>query len=204
MPSPRTPDPAPRAKFWASSWYDTFFPPHSFPFFLTTPKLSGYIPTIAEVTHNPPRPDIRQIGAPFFAYHPPDDNNHPTLVTWDRDLAAYPPALTFYNLLNASAAEYWSSRLLPTSFKALNATGTYIPYDGRFRVLYVVGREDRCVTEEFARGRYLGQEGARFEVEILGGDHLMMLSRPEEVVEVVRRFAGERIGEDEDEGRMGL
>lgn len=124
-------------------------------------------------------------------------------MTWDRDLATYPPSRTFYNLLNASAAAYWTSQLLPTSFKALNATGTYIPYDGRFRVLHVVGREDRCVTEEFARGRYLGQEGARFEVEVVEGDHVMMLSRPEEVVGVVRRFAGEGVGE-EDEGRMEL
>lgn len=127
-------------------------------------------------------------------------------MTWDRDLATYPPSLTFYNLLNASEAEYWSSQLLPTSFKALNATGTYIPYDGRFRVLYVVGREDRCVTEEFARGKYLGQEGARFEIEVMGGDHVMMLSRPEEVVRVVRKFAGESVGDgdEEDEGRMEL
>ena len=57
------------------------------------------------------------------------------------------------------------------------------------------------MTEEFARGAYLGQEGARFEVEVVGGDHVMMLSRPEEVVGVVRRFAGE--GEEED-GRMEL
>ena len=57
------------------------------------------------------------------------------------------------------------------------------------------------MTEEFARVTYLGQEGARFEVEVVGGDHVMMLSRPEEVVGVVRRFAGE--GEEED-GRMEL
>ncbi|KAG9199947.1 hypothetical protein G6514_007751 [Epicoccum nigrum] len=168
--------------------------------------FSGYIPTIAEVTHNPPRPDIRQTGAPFFAYHPSDDNSHPTLITWGRDLAAYPPSLTFYNLLNTSAAGYWSKQLLPTSFKALNATGTYIPYDGRFRVLYVVGKEDHCVTEKVARNLHLKQQGARFEVEVIGGDHVPMLSRPKEVVGVVRRFAGEKVREedDDDKGRMEL
>lgn len=62
------------------------------------------------------------------------------------------------------------------------------------------------MTEEFARGKYLGQEGARFEIEVMGGDHVMMLSRPEEVVRVVRKFAGESVGDgdEEDEGRMEL
>lgn len=67
-------------------------------------------------------------------------------------------------------------------------------------MLYVVGREDRCVTEAFARGVFLGQEGARFEVEVVEGDHVVVLSRPGEVVGVVRRFAGERAGRGR--GRM--
>ncbi|KAF9701996.1 hypothetical protein EKO04_000832 [Ascochyta lentis] len=149
--------------------------------------LSGYIPTIAEVNHNPPRPDIRIIGAPFFNYHV-SLNGTPTLVTWDKDLVTYPPSLTFYNLLNASAADYWASQLLPASFKALNATGTYIPYDGSFRTLYVVGEHDNSVSPAFAQS-YLDQEGARFEVAMVDGDHVSMLSRPEAVVDVVRRFA---------------
>ncbi|KZM24977.1 uncharacterized protein EKO05_0009470 [Ascochyta rabiei] len=159
--------------------------------------LSGYIPTIAEVNHCPPRPDIRVIGAPFFSYH---DflNSTPTLVSWDKDLAAYPPSLTFYNLLNASAAEYWTSQLLPSSFKALNATGTYVPYNGRFRTLYVVGEHDNCVGPAFAQG-YIDQEGAEFEVEVIDGDHVPMLSRPELVVNVIRRFAEETVaGENEE------
>ncbi|KAF3049974.1 hypothetical protein E8E11_006219 [Didymella keratinophila] len=97
-------------------------------------KLSGYIPTIAEVNYNPPHPDIRGIGAPFLDYHLAT-NGTPTTVTWDLDLVNYPPQLTFYNLLDTSAADYWTSQLLPSSFKALNATGTYIRYDGSFRTL---------------------------------------------------------------------
>ncbi|KAJ4384474.1 hypothetical protein N0V86_000073 [Didymella sp. IMI 355093] len=103
--------------------------------------LSGYIPTIAEVNHDPPRPDIRGIGAPFFNYHLAT-NGTPTTVTWDLDLANYPPQIAFYNLLDTSDADYWASQLLPSSFKALNATGTYIPYDGTFRTLYVIGKHD--------------------------------------------------------------
>jgi surfactin synthase thioesterase subunit len=73
-------------------------------------------------------------------------------------------------------------------------------------VLYVVGKEDHCVTEKVARNLYLKQQGARFEVEVIEGDHVLMLSRPEEVVGVVRRFAGEKVGEedDDDKGRMEL
>ncbi|KAF3033823.1 hypothetical protein E8E12_004388 [Didymella heteroderae] len=59
--------------------------------------LSDYIPTIAEVTQNPPRPDIRGIGAPFFNYHLAA-NDTPTIVTWGSNLVNYPPRHTFYNL----------------------------------------------------------------------------------------------------------
>lgn len=119
-------------------------------------------------------------------------------MTWDLDLVSYPPQLTFYNLLNTSTADYWASQLLPSSFKALNATGTYIPYDGSFRTLYVVGEHDNSVTPAFAQSYYLGQEGAKFEVETIAGDHVPMLSMPEVVVDVIRRFAGEKV-----EGQYG-
>lgn len=111
-------------------------------------------------------------------------------MTWDLDLVTYPPQLTFYNLLNEPSADYWASQLLPSSFKALNATGTYIPYDGTFRTLYVVGEHDNSVGPAFAQS-YIDQEGAHFEVEVIDGDHVPMLSRPDAVVDVIRRFADE-------------
>ncbi len=117
-----------------------------------------------------------------------DVDGAPTIVTWDLDLANYPPQLTFYNLLNTSTANYWTSQLLPSSFKALNATGTYIPYSGRFRTLYVVGEHDNSVSPAFAQ-TYLDQKGALFEVEYIDGDHVPMLSKPEAVVDIIRRFA---------------
>lgn len=160
-------------------------------------QLSGYIPTIAEVTANPPRPDIRTIGAPFFNYHL-SSNGIPTLVTWDLNLITYPPHITFYNLLNTSAAEYWTKQLLPSSFKVLNVTGTYIPYDGTLRTLYVVGQYDRSVSPAFAQS-YIEKYGALFEVEVIDGDHVPMLSRPEVVVDAIRRFAGENTGSAGDE-----
>ncbi|KAL1650178.1 hypothetical protein SLS61_006101 [Didymella pomorum] len=155
-------------------------------------KLSGYIPTIAEVNHNPPRPDIRCIGAPFFKYHLAA-NGTPTTVTWNLDLVNYPPQLTFYNLLDASAADYWTSHLLPSSFKALNATGTYIPYDGSFRTLCIIGEHDNSVSPVSVQSYYLDQEGAKFEVETTAVDHVPMLSMPEVVVDLISRFAGEKL-----------
>lgn len=139
------------------------------------------------MNHAPPRPDIRTIGAPFFNYQG-SSNSTPEIVTWDLDLVTYPPSQTFYNLLDTPFAKYWTSQLLPASFEALNATGTYIPYDGKFRTLYVIGEHDNSVSPQSAQA-YIGQEGAQFEVEIIDGDHVPMLSRPEVVVDVIRRFA---------------
>ncbi|KAF1928920.1 uncharacterized protein M421DRAFT_92046 [Didymella exigua CBS 183.55] len=70
--------------------------------------LSGYIPTVAEVNHDPSRPYIRGIGAPFFNYHL-SATDTPTTVTWALDLVTYTPQITFYNLLDAPEADYWTS-----------------------------------------------------------------------------------------------
>ena len=150
-------------------------------------KLSRYIPTITVVNHNPQRPDVRIIGAPFFNYHG-TFNDTPALVTWDLDLLTFPPQLTFYSLLNASAADYWTSQLLQSSFKALNATGIYVLYDGKFRKSCVIGERDNSVSLVFAQS-YNDEEGARFEVEVIDEDHVPMLSRSAAVVDLVRRFA---------------
>jgi surfactin synthase thioesterase subunit len=56
--------------------------------------------------------------------------------------------------------------------------------------LYVVGEHDNSVAPAFAQS-YIDQEGAKFEVEVIDGDHVPMLSRPEVVVDIIRRFAGE-------------
>lgn len=111
------------------------------------------------------------------------------------DLVNYPPQFTFYNLLDSSTADYWTSQLLPSSFKALNATGTYIPYAGTFRTLYVVNSHDNSVTPAFAQS-YIDQQGARWEIEVIDGDHVPMLSRPDAVLDVIRRFAGEDTGSE--------
>lgn len=76
----------------------------------------------------------------------------------------------------------------------MNATGTYIPYDGSFGTLYVIGEHDNSVSPAFAQSYYLDQEGAKFEVETIAGDHVPMLSMPEAVVDIIRRFAGEKLG----------
>jgi pimeloyl-ACP methyl ester carboxylesterase len=85
-------------------------------------------------------------------------------------------------------------QLAPSSFAAINATADYVPYDGKVRTLYVGCERDQTVTSEIVRG-YLEQPGARFEVAWLNADHVPMLSRPEEVVKVIRGFAeGSEVG----------
>jgi pimeloyl-ACP methyl ester carboxylesterase len=98
--------------------------------------------------------------------------------------------VTLFNALPNDQMSAWSSKLEPSSFRALNATAQYIPYDGKFRVLYVIGARDFAVPPAFAQ-TYLDQEGARFENVTIDADHMPMLSRPEEFVRVVRGFAGE-------------
>lgn len=41
---------------------------------------------------------------------------------------------------------------------------------------------------------YLDKKGAKFGVETIAGDHIPTLSMPEVVVELIRRFAGEKLG----------
>jgi hypothetical protein len=114
------------------------------------------------------------------------------LITWDADMPSFPPRTTFYNLAQSSDAEKWTKQLQPSSFRAMNATASYVAYDGTFRCLYVMGMQDRTVTPELAEG-YVRQEGARFEVLRVQADHVMMVSQPGAVAGIVRRFAGEDV-----------
>ena len=53
----------------------------------------------------------------------------------------------------------------------------------------MIGEEDNAVGRELAES-YIAQEGARFEVQVIQGDHVPMLSRTNEVVGIVRGFVG--------------
>ncbi|OAL46144.1 alpha/beta-hydrolase [Pyrenochaeta sp. DS3sAY3a] len=153
--------------------------------------LSGFIPYTTEVSIPNSRPDIRALSPPYFLFTPPAPSS-PLLVTPFALPTTSPPSQTFYNLLPASSASYWTSQLLPSSFAALNATATYIPYNGDFRCLYVVGLRDNAIPPAFAES-WLGQSGAVWERVVLDADHVPMLSRGEETVEVIRRFVGEAV-----------
>jgi pimeloyl-ACP methyl ester carboxylesterase len=131
----------------------------------TSSQFSGFIPYISEATR---------------------------LVFWDNDLTTYPPQLTLFNLLPFSQATAHAAALQPSSFAALNGTAKYIPYTGKFRCLYVVGKRDNTVTPEMAH-TYFEQEGVVWEVEMMEGDHTPQLSRPGEFVRIVRGFAGEGV-----------
>lgn len=106
--------------------------------------LSGYIPYITEVTQPQTRPDIKTVSPSFFRF------NETGRVFWDNDLENYPPSKTFYNLLSAKDAQFWSSRLDFSAFAALNATATYIPYTGDFKCVYAVGLQDNSIPPAFA------------------------------------------------------
>jgi pimeloyl-ACP methyl ester carboxylesterase len=136
------------------------------------------------------RPDIRQISPPWFRYE------GTSRVFWDGDLENLPPSFTLYNLLSKEQADVHTMKLQPSSFAALNATAKYIPYDGKFRSLYVVGSQDNAVPPALAQS-YLAQAGAMWEVEAIDSDHSPMLSRPDEFVGIIRRFAGEKVWNDE-------
>jgi hypothetical protein len=132
------------------------------------------------------RPDIRAISPSWFRFE------GTSRVFWDADMAASPPSHTLYNLLSPAAARAAANKLQPSSFAALNATAQYIPYDGKFRSLYVIGAKDNAVTPELAK-TYLGQEGAVWEKMTIEGDHTPQLSVPADFVRVVRGFAGEDV-----------
>ncbi|KAH7401447.1 Alpha/Beta hydrolase protein [Pyrenochaeta sp. MPI-SDFR-AT-0127] len=148
--------------------------------------LSGFIPYISEVSQPGSRPDVRLTSPPWLRFQGTER------MFWDGDLINSPPSFTFYNLLSASDAAFWSSKLAPSSFDAANATATFIPYTGAFRSLYVIGEHDNAVTPAWAQS-FIDQPGAQFETLTIDGDHVPMLSRPQTVVDIIRRFAGEKI-----------
>lgn len=109
-------------------------------------------------------------------------------MTADADLVQYPPQQAFYNLLPPREADYWTTKLKFSSFDALNATATYIPYMGDFKVVYVIGSQDRAVSPELAQ-TWIDQPRAEFTVEHLDSDHIAMLSTPTEVVELIKKYS---------------
>jgi pimeloyl-ACP methyl ester carboxylesterase len=129
------------------------------------------------------RRDIREISPSWFRFE------GTSRVFWDNDPKA-PPSVTLFNLLPKQQSDIWASMLAPSSFAALNATATYIPYDGKFRSLYVIAAEDAVISPSFAQ-TYIDQLGAKFETVTIDSDHMPMLSKPEAFVEIVRSFAGE-------------
>ncbi|KAF2026826.1 alpha/beta-hydrolase [Setomelanomma holmii] len=147
--------------------------------------LSGFIPYITEVTTQD-HLDIRLISPSWFRFQ------GTSLVYWDNDLKNYPPSVTLFTLLEKDAAASTVSSLAPSSFVALNATAQYIPYTGTFRCLYVVGAHDNAVPAALSQS-YIDQPGAKFEVLTIDGDHEPQLCRPDTVVQVIRRFIGEKI-----------
>ncbi|KAF2704246.1 hypothetical protein K504DRAFT_494986 [Pleomassaria siparia CBS 279.74] len=146
--------------------------------------FAGYIPKITDVTQPETKLDIHLVSPSFFRFS--DDGK----VFWDNDLEQYPPAVTFYNDLSSSEQKEWSQKLNFSSFDALNAYPTYIPYTGDFKCTYVIGEKDFSVPPSLAES-LIGQEGAIFTVQRLAdADHVPMLSRPDEVVEEIQRAIG--------------
>ncbi|KAF2444237.1 alpha/beta-hydrolase [Karstenula rhodostoma CBS 690.94] len=144
--------------------------------------LSGYIPTIQEVEHPETKQDIHHVSPALFNYH---DNSGEVTADGDEDL---PPQKAFYNFLPAKEADYWTSKLRFSSFNALNATATYLPYTGDFEVVYVIGSQDKSVPPAWAQ-TFIDQPGAKFTVEQLDADHVSMLSKPKEVTDLIVKYS---------------
>lgn len=89
---------------------------------------------------------------------------------------------------NPAAAHFWSAQLRNSSFAALDAVPRYIPYTGAFRVVYVAGEQDNSVPPVLWRS-YVEQPTAQFVFETLDADHVPMLSKPKEVVDLVLKYA---------------
>ncbi|KAF2788014.1 alpha/beta-hydrolase, partial [Melanomma pulvis-pyrius CBS 109.77] len=145
--------------------------------------ISGYIPYITDVTHPETKPNILTVSPSFFRFAPDGK------VYWDNDLVNFPPQKTFYNALDPRGQEVWTRRLRFSSFEALAANATYIPYTGDFKCTYVIGERDNSIPPAFAQ-TYIDQPGAKFEVVRLDADHVPMLSRPEDVARLIKKAAG--------------
>ncbi|KAF2174877.1 alpha/beta-hydrolase, partial [Zopfia rhizophila CBS 207.26] len=147
--------------------------------------LAGYIPLISEVEHPETKPDIRNVAPLWFRF---DDKAEK--VYWDSDMKNFPPEQTFYNDLPAEQARFWASKLQFSSYAALNASATYIPYTGSFDCTYVLGLRDQTLPPQWAQA-FIDQPGAEFRVEELDASHSAMLSKPKEVANIIRKAAGE-------------
>ncbi|KAF2000435.1 alpha/beta-hydrolase [Amniculicola lignicola CBS 123094] len=146
--------------------------------------LAGYIPFISEIEHPELKVDIRTIAPSFFAFS--SDGK----VTPNGD-PLMPLSKSFYNHLNASYAAYWTDRLDFSSFEALAANATHVPYMGDFNCAYVVCTKDNAIPKALSDA-FLSQGGAKFKVVELESDHVPMLSHPEEVADLIREAAGEQ------------
>lgn len=143
--------------------------------------FAGYLQYMKDVEHPENKPDVRTVSPSFFRFSPDGK------VTSDGD-PNIPPSVSFYNDLSPQDSVYWTSQLTFSSFNSLNATPTYIPYSGDFDCKYVIGKLDNSVPEGFAQ-TFLQQPGAQFEVEYIDAGHLPMLSKPDEVVELIKKAA---------------
>jgi pimeloyl-ACP methyl ester carboxylesterase len=147
--------------------------------------IAGYIPYITEVEHPETRPDLKTVSPTFIRFT--SDGK----VWWDGDMANQPPEVTFYNDLPKSEAAFWVSKLRFSSYEALNATTTYIPYRGDFKCTYVVGKQDHAIPEAVAR-TFIEQSGAEFTVREGDWSHVPMLSHPDRIARLIREAAGEK------------
>lgn len=90
--------------------------------------------------------------------------------------------------MSQKEADYWTTKLDFSSFDALNATATYIPYAGDFKVVYVIGSQDICVPPVWAQ-TFIDQPSAKTAVEHLDADHVSMLSKPREVTDLIVKYS---------------
>ncbi|KAF9728988.1 hypothetical protein PMIN06_010440 [Paraphaeosphaeria minitans] len=101
------------------------------------------------------------------------------------------PREIFYGDLSDEAAAKWVQRLVPFSYQCYHGKTRYAAY-GEVQTTFVFCTEDKAIPISVQEGMVAAaeQQGAKFgRVVLEGSSHSPMLSRPGELVEVIKRVS---------------
>ena len=104
------------------------------------------------------------------------------------------PGEHFYNDLSPTTAAFWVSRLRNQSLASFVSKTDYVPWQLAIPLVYLVCTNDNAFSVNM-QDTMLDRAGReRFIIARCDTGHSPFLSRPEVVVEVIRKAAGERLG----------
>ena len=104
------------------------------------------------------------------------------------------PVEHFYNDLSPATAAFWVSRLRSQSLASFVSKTDYVPWQLTIPLVYLVCTNDNAFSVDM-QDTMLDRAGReRFIIARCDTGHFPFLSRPEVVVEVIRKAAGEILG----------